>query len=255
MKPTKTSITAISRSPIFPKSQIPFRHKTAPTQNSAKPRSIVQSSGWAQSRRSRSGRRSLATSAGRREINASGNARLRPAAIGPDIKIKDRGRDRHGATRIRNINDAAHPSLDRRRAEDHVGLLAAIAELLEVFDRIETGAAIRDVSVEIVLLACLLIDRDAFKDEVFRESRLERARLEYRIRNSVLGDPTLDEIHANIDIARHFDSAAECDLAVTLRPMNITHRKASSLDIDREVDAGTPREVLDVAIASMLTRG
>src|SRR5262249_6839807 len=63
----------------------------------------------------------------------------------------------------------------------------------------------------------------------------------------------LDEIDTNIDIARHFDGAAERDLAIALRPMNIAHREARTLHINWEIDTGASRQVFDVAIPAVLT--
>lgn len=49
--PTNTSMTAISRSPTLPNSQMPFMQRTAPTQNSAKPSNMAHLRSCAGSRR------------------------------------------------------------------------------------------------------------------------------------------------------------------------------------------------------------
>ena len=49
-------------------------------------------------------------------------------------------------------------------------------ELLEIFDSVQTGTPVRDVSVKIVLLARHLVDRDALENQVFREPRFDWAR-------------------------------------------------------------------------------
>ena len=57
-----------------------------------------------------------------------------------------------------------------------------------------------------------------------------------------------------VDPTRHLDRAAEGDLAVALREVEVAHRELGALDIDREVDARSARDVLDVAVAAVLAR-
>jgi hypothetical protein len=51
---------------------------------------------------------------------------------------------------------------DRSGTQDHVGLLPGKPEFLEIFDSVQTGTPVSDVSVQIVLLARQLVNRDAF---------------------------------------------------------------------------------------------
>ncbi|MNX47435.1 hypothetical protein D3C86_779880 [compost metagenome] len=52
--------------------------------------------------------------------------------------------------------------------------------------------------------------------------------------------------------ARHFNGAAEGDFAIALRKVQIPHRQAAALDVDRKEHAGPARQVLDVAVAAVL---
>ena len=68
------------------------------------------------------------------------------------------------------------PALDRGAAEEQVGLLAGEPELLQVLDGVQAGPAVRDVHVQVVLLARELVDGDALEDQVLGVVRLDRAR-------------------------------------------------------------------------------
>ena len=61
-------------------------------------------------------------------------------------------------------------------------------------------------------------------------------------------------LHAQIEVAGHLDGAAEGDLAVALREVDVAHREAAALHVDGEVDLRAAREVLDVAVAAVLAR-
>src|ERR1700730_14979339 len=172
--------------------------------------------------------------------------------IRKDIEVENFRRNGERAAGVRDVDDAADAAFTRRGAEDHVGLFAGIAELLEIFDGVQTGTPVRDVSVQIMLLARHLVYRDALKNQVFREPRLDRTRLEDGIGDGVLFYAVFDQIDTDINPAGHFDRATESDFAVALRPVNVAHREAAALHIDWEVDARAARQVLDVAVAAML---
>ncbi len=144
-------------------------------------------------------------------------------------------------------------TLDRRTAQDRVSLLAAVAELLEVVDGVHAGLLVGQRDVEIALRAVVL-DRDALEHQVVRVVRIDRPRLEHGLADAVLVAAALDEIDVHVDPAGHLDRAAEGDLAVALREVQVADDDAAALDIDRQVDAAAAAQVLDVAVAAVLTR-
>src|ERR1700736_999454 len=146
---------------------------------------------------------------------------LRAGAAWPGVEVENLGRDCDCAASVRNIDNAADTTLDGRCAQNHVCLFASVAEFLQILDSVEAGTAIGNMCIEVVLLACFLIDGDPLEHQVFREAWLDRARLEDRIDDPVFSHAALDEIDADIDVARHLDGAAEGDLAVALRPMDV----------------------------------
>src|SRR5688572_3000672 len=93
-----------------------------------------------------------------------------------DVELEDLRRQEDRGAGVWNIHDAADVTFDGRGAEDRVGLLAGVTELLHVLDGVEAGAAIGDVSVEIILLA-VFINRDTLEDEMLQVTRLDRAGL------------------------------------------------------------------------------
>jgi hypothetical protein len=64
----------------------------------------------------------------------------------------------------------------------------------------------------------------------------------------------LNQVEAQVDVARHLDRATERDLTIALREMQITYREQRVLDVDREVDARALRQVLDVHVAAVVAR-
>src|SRR5690606_2082838 len=123
----------------------------------------------------------------------------------------------------------------------------------QVFDGVEAGLAVGDVHVQVVLLA-LLVDRDAFEDHVVVVARFDRAGLEDRILDAVLGHAVLDQVDPQVNPAGHFDGAAEGDFTVALAEVQVADRQAAAFDVNRGVDLGTARPVPDVAVAAMLAR-
>ena len=67
------------------------------------------------------------------------------------LKISVGKRERRAS--VGDVDDAADAALDRRGAQDRVGLRAREAELLHVRDGVQAGLAVGDVHVEVVLLA------------------------------------------------------------------------------------------------------
>src|SRR6188768_3039766 len=86
----------------------------------------------------------------------------RTVRVGGDVEIEDLGRDGQSGASVGNIDDAADPAFNRGGAQDGVRLSARVAELLQVLDRIQAGAPVGDVHVQ-VMLRTAFIDRDAFE--------------------------------------------------------------------------------------------
>ena len=78
---------------------------------------------------------------------------LRTGSCWMDIELEHIGwnGDRH--TGVGDVDDTSDPSLDRSTTENDVGLLLRVAELREIFDRIETGAPHRHRGIVVELLA------------------------------------------------------------------------------------------------------
>ena len=93
-----------------------------------------------------------------------------------DVEVEDRRRQVERAAGVRDVDDAADAALDRRRAEQQVGLLAGVAELLEVLDRVQARAPVGDRGVEVVVGRRSLVDRDPDEREELAVARLDAAR-------------------------------------------------------------------------------
>src|SRR5262245_15545236 len=75
-----------------------------------------------------------------------GGAHLVWSACGrADVEVEDRGGDVDGGARVGDVDHAGQPSLDRRRAQDHVGLDVAVPELGQVVDGVQAGPLIGQV--------------------------------------------------------------------------------------------------------------
>ncbi len=129
-------------------------------------------------------------------------------------------------------------------------MFAGVAEFLHVFDRVQAGHPVGDVWVEIELFA-FFVDRDAFENDVFGVVGLQRARHENRIEDPVFLDAVFDEADADVEVAGHFDGAAEGDFTVALAEVEVAHGKAAVFHVNREVDFGSASEVFDVAVAAV----
>src|SRR3954453_14801405 len=89
---------------------------------------------------------------------------LRAFGVRPDVELEDGGRDVQRYAGVRDVNDAAHPAFDRRRADDRISLLARVAEVLQIIDGVKAGLPIGDGNVEIMLIA-VVVHRKPLEDE------------------------------------------------------------------------------------------
>src|SRR5262249_59113241 len=74
-----------------------------------------------------------------------------PARRRADVEVEDRRGDVDGRARVGDVDHAGQPSLDRRRAQDHVRLDVAVPERGEVVDGVQAGPLIGQVRVQVVL--------------------------------------------------------------------------------------------------------
>src|SRR5215211_5407205 len=174
-----------------------------------------------------------------------------------DGALEDPGREVDRDARVRYVDDASNPALNRGRPNYDVRLLVRVAARLEVIDSVQTGLPVSDSEVHIVL-AIVLADRDALEDEVAGVLGLEAAQLEHwHVRGAIHGvllHAALDQLDTEVYVSGHLDGAAEGDLAVPLREVQVPHRELGAVDVHREVDARPDREVFDVDVTAMLAR-
>ncbi|EAY64674.1 conserved hypothetical protein [Burkholderia cenocepacia PC184] len=143
--------------------------------------------------------------------------------------------------------------LHRRAAQQRIRLRARITEFLQILDGVQTRLAIRGGDVEI-MLAALLVDGNALENEVVVIGRRDRAGLKDGVADTVFRHAALDEVHAHMHPAGHFDRAAERDLAVALAEVQVADRQARAIHVHGEKHLRAARQILDVAIAAMLAR-
>src|SRR5918994_919322 len=174
-----------------------------------------------------------------------------------DVAFEDLGGEVQRTADVRDVDDAANPALYRGRPEQDVRLLVGVAAVLEILDGVQASLPEGDVGVQGELVA-VLVNRDALEDQEVRVPGLEVTQLEDRhvlvAGHSVLLHAALYELHPEFDEARHLDGAAEGDLAIPLREVQVAHRELRPLDVHREVDAGPNGEVLYVHVAAVLAR-
>lgn len=65
-------------------------------------------------------------------------------------------------------------------------------------------------------------------------------------------DPALHQRELERDDTRHLDRTAERDLSVALAEMQISYRELGAWDVHREVSLASARQVLDVAVPTVL---
>ena len=146
------------------------------------------------------------------------------------------------------------PALDRRRAEDHVRLDVAVAELLQVVDRVQAGPLVGQVRVEVALLARQR-HRRAGEGQPLVVARVDVARHEDRVLAHAVGrHAALDQVDVQVHEPAHLDRAAERDLAVALGEVQVTHRELRAVDEHRVEDPAALGQVLDVLVAAVLAR-
>ena len=100
----------------------------------------------------------------------------------------------------------------------------------------------------------MLVHTEALKVNVpsRTELRLDRSRDIDRRLHSKLLHAALHNREIDRDNASHLNRAAERDLAIALREVQVADRELGALDVDGQVDFAAAGQVLDVAVASVL---
>lgn len=103
------------------------------------------------------------------------------------------------------------------------------------------------------MLLALLVDREPFKGKVApgAELRLHGACVEDWRLHVQLGHSVLDHAELERDHAGHLDCAAEGDLAVALREVEVSDGELGAWDVHGEIHLGATGEVLDVAVSAV----
>src|SRR5215218_2132582 len=141
---------------------------------------------------------------------------------GSDVEVEDRRRHVQRAAGVGDVDDAADPALDGSRAEQQVGLLAGVAEGLEVLDGVQAGPLVGQGGVHVVVGVGVVVDRDPDERDELAVARLDPTRQEDRVgADPVLLHAALDQVDAEVDEAAHLDGAAEGDLPVALAEVQV----------------------------------
>lgn len=82
-----------------------------------------------------------------------------------------------------------------------------------------------------MLLARMLINRYPLKYKVLGEAWFNGTRFEDGVDNAVFLHAPLDQVDSDIDPASHLNRTTEGDLAVSLRPVNVSHGQTAALDV------------------------
>lgn len=166
-------------------------------------------------------------------------------------------------------------TLHGSRSKQQINLIIIIPEPPQILNNPQTSLAIRDGSIEEILLPGM-IDRKALESEIPRraERRLdgpgqEHGRFETKVGHggvaviavaagggvgvtgSRAGVGLLQHGEAEGDLAGHFDGAAEGDLAVALGEVEVADGELGAGDVDGEVDFAAAGEVFDVAVSAV----
>jgi len=143
-------------------------------------------------------------------------------------------------------------ALDRRAAQQQIDLIIVVPEPLQILDAPQRRLPIRHRRIQIMLLP-MLIHAEALERQVppGPELRLHRPRHEHRALHPQVPHPVLHHRQLHRDHTRNLDRAAEGNLPVPLREMQVAHAELRALDVDRQVHLTAPGEVLDIAIPAV----
>lgn len=145
-------------------------------------------------------------------------------SLRPDIEIKYVHRHAHRGTRIGDVHNASDVSLHWRTAQQEIHLVITIPVTTQILNHPQTRLAIRNGSIEVMLLP-MLVDREALESKIpsrtelwFNRTRLEDGRL-----HSHLGHSVFNHGEFQRDLTSHFNRTAERDFPVSLGEVQITN--------------------------------
>src|SRR5215211_3732947 len=182
---------------------------------------------------------------------------LPPWALGggSNVEVEYGGGHVERAAGVGDVDDAADAPLDRGRAEQQVGLLTRVAELLQVLDGVQARPLVGQGGVHVVVGVGVVVDRDADERDELAVARLDPTRQEDRVGGDpVLLHAALDQVDAEVDEAAHLDGAAEGDLPVALAEVEVAAGQLGPGHVHREKHPRPAGPVLDVVVAAILPR-
>lgn len=122
----------------------------------------------------------------------------------------------------------------------------------QILNHSQTSLAIRNSRVKVVLLA-MLVHTEALEVNVPSRTklRLDRSRDVDRRLHGKLLHTALHDREVDRDDTSHLNGAAERDLAIALREVQVADRELGARDVDGQVDFAAAGQVLDIAVASV----
>lgn len=159
-------------------------------------------------------------------------------------------------------------ALDGDARQHEIYLIVVVAISSQVLDHTQTGLAIGDRGIQVMLLA-VLIDREALLGRINcgrseRETELVTYKIDHAAGTKLwldragdknrrlaslhakLGLAILDDIELDGDDPSNFDGTAKRNLAITLREVKITDGKLGAFDVDGQIHLASSAEILDI---------
>lgn len=128
-----------------------------------------------------------------------------------------------------------------------------LTKSLQVLDAAKRSLPVCNSGIQVVLLSVLVHAETLEVDVSTRaELRLNRTRDVDGALHSQLLHAALHNGELDGDFTRHLNRTAERYLTITLGEVQVSDTELGALDVDREIDLRATRQVLDVAVASVL---
>jgi hypothetical protein len=185
-----------------------------------------------------------------------------------DIEIKNVHRNTNCGASVWYVHDTRYMALNRRTREEEIDLVVVIPWHIvsipsistatrgehtkppQILDDPQASLSIRHCRIQIMLFACLVY-AEPFKVDIpaWPKLGLYRAgdvdgRLHPELRHAVLHDGKLE-----CDDAGHLNGAAETNLAITLREVQVANAEFRTRDMHGQKDFGPARQVFDIAVS------
>lgn len=143
--------------------------------------------------------------------------------------------------------------LDRRTAKQQINLVIVIAVTAQILNHSQTGFAVRNRRIQVVLLAGM-VDAEALEGQVATgaELRLNGARMENGRFHAHVRHAAFNHVELDGDYAGHLDGAAEGDFAIALREVQVADGEFGAGNVHWEIYLAAAAEVFDVAVPAVL---